>query len=184
MQGMNATATHIYICGEFVQEAQHLQQAITEAYKAVFLKKKNTCGSGYAIDVYLHRGAGAYICGEETALTESLEGKQGKLHLKPPFTVEVGLFGCPSTVANVENRCRCTNDLQTQFKLVRGLWQGMQSAHCISGHVNNPRVIEKKMSIPLKVSLRTTLGMSVGAGITVTSSLPISSPPEPLLYLR
>jgi len=75
-RGMNATAAYIYIRGEFYQEASHVQQAITEAYKAGFLGK-DACGSGYSFDVYLHRGAGAYICGEETALIESLEGKQG-----------------------------------------------------------------------------------------------------------
>jgi NADH:ubiquinone oxidoreductase subunit F (NADH-binding) len=63
---------------------------------------KNACGTGYTFDVYVHRGAGAYICGEETALIESLEGKQGKPRLKPPFPADVGLFGCPTTVANVE----------------------------------------------------------------------------------
>ena len=82
-------------------ESDHVQQAIDEAYKAGYLGK-NACGSGYDFDVYLHRGAGAYICGEETALIESIEGKQGKPRLKPPFPADVGLFGCPTTVANVE----------------------------------------------------------------------------------
>ena len=63
---------------------------------------KNACGTGYDFDVYVHRGAGAYICGEETALIESLEGKQGKPRLKPPFPADIGLFGCPTTVTNVE----------------------------------------------------------------------------------
>ena len=63
---------------------------------------KNACGTGYDFDVYVHRGAGAYVCGEETGLIESLEGKPGKPRLKPPFPADVGLFGCPTTVANVE----------------------------------------------------------------------------------
>lgn len=63
---------------------------------------KNSCGSGYDFDVFMHRGAGAYICGEETALIESLEGKQGKPRLKPPFPADIGVFGCPTTVTNVE----------------------------------------------------------------------------------
>ena len=92
---------YIYIRGEFFMESDHVQQAITEAYAAGFIGK-NACNSGYDFDVYLHRGAGAYICGEETALIESLEGKQGKPRLKPPFPADVGLFGCPTTVANVE----------------------------------------------------------------------------------
>lgn len=72
-----------------------------KAYQAGLLGK-NACGSGYDFDVFMHRGAGAYICGEETALIESLEGKQGKPRLKPPFPADVGLFGCPTTVTNVE----------------------------------------------------------------------------------
>ena len=98
---MNASTAYIYICGKFYQEASHVQQAINEAYAAGFLGK-DACGSGYSFDVYVHRGAGAYICGEETALIESLEGKQGKPRLQPPFPADVGLFGCPTTVANVE----------------------------------------------------------------------------------
>lgn len=92
---------YIYIRGEFYQEASHLQEAINEAYEAGLIGK-NACGSGYDFDVYIHRGAGAYICGEETSLIESIEGKQGKPRLKPPFPADVGLFGCPSTVTNVE----------------------------------------------------------------------------------
>ena len=98
---MRARAAYIYIRGEYFNEAVVLDEAIHEAYAAGFLGK-NACGSGYDFDVYLHRGAGAYVCGEETALIESLEGKQGKPRLKPPFPANVGVFGCPSTVTNVE----------------------------------------------------------------------------------
>jgi NADH dehydrogenase (ubiquinone) flavoprotein 1 len=100
-RAMNATAAYIYIRGEFFQEASHVQQVIDETYKAGLIGEK-ACGTGYKFDVYLHRGAGAYICGEETALIESIEGKQGKPRLKPPFSAYVGLFECPTTVANVE----------------------------------------------------------------------------------
>jgi hypothetical protein len=96
---MNANAAYIYIRGEFYQEAQHLQQAINEAYSAGFIGK-NACGSGYDFDVYVHRGAGAYICGEETALIESLEGKQGKPRLKPPFPADAVLHGFPASAVN------------------------------------------------------------------------------------
>ena len=96
-----ARAGYIYIRGEFYNEASNLQIAIREAYEAGFLGK-NACGSGYDFDLFVHRGAGAYICGEETALIESLEGKQGKPRLKPPFAADVGVFGCPTTVTNVE----------------------------------------------------------------------------------
>jgi NADH dehydrogenase (ubiquinone) flavoprotein 1 len=98
---MGARAAYIYIRGEFYNEASNMQLAIMEAYEAGLIGR-NACGSGYDFDVYMHRGAGAYICGEETALIESLEGKQGKPRLKPPFPAAVGVFGCPTTVANVE----------------------------------------------------------------------------------
>ena len=98
---MRAQAAYIYIRGEFYNEALHLQHAIEEAYEAGLIGK-NACGSGYDFDVFLHRGAGAYICGEETALLESLEGKKGQPRLKPPFPAGVGLYGCPTTVNNVE----------------------------------------------------------------------------------
>src|ERR1700739_2857591 len=99
--GMNATAAYIYIRGEFYNEAQHLQAAIDEAYAAGLIGK-NACGSGYDFELYLPCGAGAYIGGEETALLESLEGKKGQPRLKPPFPAAVGLYGCPTTVNNVE----------------------------------------------------------------------------------
>ena len=100
-RAMGARAGYIYIRGEFYNEASNLQMAIKEAYDAGFLGK-NACGSGYDFDLFVHRGAGAYICGEETALIESLEGKHGKPRLKPPFPADVGVFGCPTTVTNVE----------------------------------------------------------------------------------
>ena len=83
------------------REALNLDAAISQAYEAG-LVGKNACGSGWDFDVFLHRGAGAYICGEETALLESLEGKKGMPRLKPPFPAAVGLYGCPTTVNNVE----------------------------------------------------------------------------------
>lgn len=100
-RAMGARAAYIYIRGEFYNEASNMQLAIAEAYQAGLIGK-NACNSGYDFDVFMHRGAGAYICGEETALIESLEGKQGKPRLKPPFPADVGVFGCPTTVANVE----------------------------------------------------------------------------------
>ncbi|HKK30511.1 MAG TPA: NADH-quinone oxidoreductase subunit NuoF, partial [Alphaproteobacteria bacterium] len=99
---IGATAGYIYIRGEFYREAERLQAAIDEAYEAG-LVGKNACGSGYDFDLYLHRGAGSYLCGEETALIESLEGKKGQPRLKPPFPAGAGLYGCPSTVNNVES---------------------------------------------------------------------------------
>ncbi|HEX5034429.1 MAG TPA: NADH-quinone oxidoreductase subunit F, partial [bacterium] len=92
---------YIYIRGEFVFPYHRLEEAVAEAYAKGYLGK-NIQGSGYDLDVYVHRGAGAYICGEETALMESLEGKRGWPRLKPPFPAVVGLFGCPTVINNVE----------------------------------------------------------------------------------
>lgn len=151
-RAMNATAAYIYIRGEFVYEAAILQEAINEAY-ADGLIGKNACGSGYDFDVYVHRGAGAYVCGEETSLIESLEGKPGKPRLKPPFPAAIGLFGCASTVTNVETVavaptiCRRGGSWFASFGRERN--QGTK-LYCISGHVNNPVTVEEEMSIPLR----------------------------------
>jgi NADH dehydrogenase (ubiquinone) flavoprotein 1 len=151
-RAMNATAAYIYIRGEFVHEAAVLQTAINEAY-ADGLIGKNACGSGYDFDVFIHRGAGAYVCGEETSLIESIEGKPGKPRLKPPFPAAVGVFGCPSTVANVETIavaptiCRRGGNWFAGFGRERN--QGTK-LYCISGHVNNPVTVEEEMSIPLR----------------------------------
>ncbi|MGZ8307290.1 MAG: NADH-quinone oxidoreductase subunit NuoF, partial [Allosphingosinicella sp.] len=99
---MGARAAYIYIRGEYIREAETLFAAVQEAYDAG-LVGKNACGSGYDFDVFVHRGAGAYICGEETAMIESLEGKKGQPRLKPPFPAGAGLYGCPTTVNNVES---------------------------------------------------------------------------------
>jgi NADH:ubiquinone oxidoreductase subunit F (NADH-binding) len=108
---MGANATYIYIRGEFVEEANKLQVAIDEAYAAGLIGP-DACNSGWPFDVYVHRGAGAYICGEETALIESLEGNSGKPRLKPPFPANIGLYGCPTTVANVETVAGCPTILR------------------------------------------------------------------------
>lgn len=103
---MRAKACYIYVRGEFWFERLQLEKAVAEAYKEGFLGK-NACGSGYDFDVYVHGGAGAYICGEESALIESLEGKPGRPRLKPPFPANAGLYGCPTTVTNVETVAVC-----------------------------------------------------------------------------
>lgn len=151
-KAMGASAAYIYIRGEFYLEAANLQIAINQAYEAGLIGK-NACGSGYDFDVYMHRGAGAYICGEETALIESLEGKAGKPRLKPPFPADIGVFGCPTTVANVEtvavapDICRRGGDWFASFGRDRNRGTKL---FCISGNVNKPCVVEEEMSIPLK----------------------------------
>src|SRR5688572_19860867 len=98
---MRARAGYIYIRGEFIRETEVLERAVAEAYAAGLLGK-NAAGSGYDFDLFVHRGAGAYICGEETAMLESLEGKKGMPRLKPPFPAGAGRYGCPTEVHNAE----------------------------------------------------------------------------------
>jgi NADH-quinone oxidoreductase subunit F len=149
---MRAVAAYIYIRGEFVQEAKHLQFAIDEAYAAGLIGK-NACGSGYDFDVFVHRGAGAYICGEETALIESLEGKKGQPRLKPPFPANMGVWGCPTTVNNVESIAVAPTILRRGGEWFAALGRPNNTGtkvFCISGHVNKPCNVEEEMGIPLK----------------------------------
>ncbi|NXV38007.1 NDUV1 dehydrogenase, partial [Rissa tridactyla] len=151
-RAMGARAAYIYIRGEFYNEASNLQVAIREAYEAGLLGK-DACGSGYAFDVFVVRGAGAYICGEETALIESIEGKQGKPRLKPPFPADVGVFGCPTTVANVETVAVAPTICRRGGAWFAGFGRERNSGtklFNISGHVNNPCTVEEEMSVPLK----------------------------------
>jgi NADH-quinone oxidoreductase subunit F len=150
--GMGATACYIYIRGEFANEAIHLQAAIDEAYEAG-LVGKNACGSGYDYEIYLHRGAGAYICGEEMALLESLEGRKGQPRLKPPFPAGVGLYGCPTTVNNVESIAVAPTILRRGASWFAGIGRPKNEGtkvFCISGHVERPCNVEEAMGLPLK----------------------------------
>ncbi len=149
---MRAHAAYIYIRGEFVNEARRLQAAIDEAYDAGLLGD-NAAKSGWTFDIYLHRGAGAYICGEETALIESLEGKKGQPRLKPPFPAGAGLYGCPTTVNNVESIAVVPTILRRGADWFAGLGKDGNTGtklFCISGHVNNPCNVEEEMGIPLR----------------------------------
>jgi NADH-quinone oxidoreductase subunit F len=149
---MRCKAAYIYIRGEFYQEAMHVQAAIDEAYDAGLIGK-NASGSGYDFDVYLHRGAGAYICGEESALIESLEGKKGQPRLKPPFPAACGLYGCPTTVNNVETIAVTPTILRRGASWFAGLGRPKNvgtKLFCVSGHVNKPCNVEEEMGIPLK----------------------------------
>jgi NADH-quinone oxidoreductase subunit F len=149
---MGASACYIYIRGEFYNEASNIQVAIDEAYDAGLIGK-NACGSGYDYEIYLHRGAGAYICGEETALLESLEGKKGQPRLKPPFPAAVGLYGCPTTVNNVESIAVAPTILRKGAAWWSALGRPKNTGtkvFCISGHVNKPCNVEEEMGIPLR----------------------------------
>lgn len=149
---MQAHVAYIYIRGEYVREKELLQRAIDEAYNARLLGV-NASGSGWDFDIYLHHGAGAYICGEETALLESLEGKKGMPRLKPPFPAVAGLYGCPTTVNNVESIAVVPTILRRGADWFAGIGRARNSGtkiFAISGHVNSPCVVEEAMSIPLK----------------------------------
>jgi len=149
---MGATAGYIYIRGEFVREAEVLERAIAEAYDDGLLGK-NAAGSGHDFELYLHRGAGAYICGEETGLIESLEGKKGQPRLKPPFPAMVGLYGRPSTVNNVETIAVVPTILRRGAEWFAGIGPDRNSGtklFCVSGHVNKPCNVEEAMGIPLR----------------------------------
>jgi len=149
---MGAKAAYIYIRGEFIREAENLQTAIDECYDAGLLGK-DAAGSGWPFDVYVHRGGGAYICGEETALIQSLEGKKGQPRLKPPFPAGMGLYGCPTTVNNVESIAVAPTILRRGGAWFAGLGRPKNSGtkiFCISGHVERPCNVEEEMGIPLK----------------------------------
>uniref|UniRef100_A0A1I8F9G2 NADH dehydrogenase [ubiquinone] flavoprotein 1, mitochondrial n=1 Tax=Macrostomum lignano TaxID=282301 RepID=A0A1I8F9G2_9PLAT len=171
---MGGQAAYIYIRGEFYREACTLQAAINEAYDAGFLGK-NACGSGYDYDIYVHRGAGAYICGEETSLIESLEGKAGKPRLKPPFPADVGVFGCPTTVNNVETIaaaptvCRRGGAWFASFGRDRN--RGTKLFN-ISGHVNNPCTVEEEMSITMKELIERHAGGVIGGWDNLLAVIP------------
>src|SRR5580765_2780368 len=180
---MRAHAGYIYVRGEFYNEAQNLMAAIREAYDAGLLGK-NACGSGWDFDLYVHRGAGAYICGEETALLESLEGKKGMPRLKPPFPAGAGLYGCPSTVNNVESIAVAPTILRRGATWFAGIGRPNNTGtklFCISGHVNKPCNVEDAMSIPLKELIEKHAGGVKGgwdnllAVIPGGSSMPVLS---------
>mmetsp|Transcript_53887 Transcript_53887/g.122817 ORF Transcript_53887/g.122817 Transcript_53887/m.122817 type:complete len:489 (-) Transcript_53887:277-1743(-) len=171
---MRARAAYIYIRGEYFNEAVVLDEAIHEAYAAGYLGK-NACGSGYDFDVYLHRGAGAYICGEETALIESLEGKQGKPRLKPPFPANVGVFGCPTTVTNVETIAVAPTIFRRGASWFAGFGRKNNTGtklFGISGHVNNPIVVEEEMSITMQELLEKHCGGVRGGWSNLQAVIP------------
>ena len=149
---MRARAAYIYIRGEFIRETEVLRKAVQECYDAG-LFGKNAAGSGYDFDLFVHRGAGAYICGEETAMLESLEGKQGKPRLKPPFPAGAGLYGCPTTVNNVESIAVVPTILRRGAEWFAGFGREKNEGtklFQISGHVNCPCTVEETMSIPFR----------------------------------
>jgi NADH-quinone oxidoreductase subunit F len=171
---MQAHAAYIYIRGEFVEEADRLEHAIEEAREAG-LVGKNACGSGWDFECYVHRGSGAYICGEETALIESLEGKKGQPRLKPPFPAGAGLYGCPTTVNNVESIAVAPTILRRGASWFAGFGRPNNTGtkvFCISGCVNNPCNVEESMSIPLKELIEKHAGGVTGGWDNLAAIIP------------
>lgn len=157
---MGAHVGYIYVRGEFYREAENLQYAIDEAYKAGLLGK-NAAGSGWDFDLYVHRGAGAYICGEESAMLSSLEGGKGFPRMKPPFPAICGLYGCPTTVNNVESIASVPTILRRGAQWFAGMGTEQSKGtklFCISGHVNEPCNVEEVMGIPLKTLIEEHAG--------------------------
>ncbi len=152
--------SYIYIRGEYYREAERLQEAIDEAY-AEGLLGKNAAGSGWDFDLYVHRGAGAYICGEETAMLESLEGRRGMPRLKPPFPAIMGLYGCPTIVNNVETIAVVPTILRRGPQWFSSLGTSQSAGtkiYSISGHVERPCNVEEVLGIPLKTLIETHAG--------------------------
>ncbi len=157
---MGANTAYIYIRGEYYNEAQILINAIGEAYAAGLLGK-NAAGSGWDFDIHVHRGAGAYICGEETGLLESLEGKKGMPRMKPPFPAAMGVYGCPTTVNNVESVAGVPTILRRGPGWFANLGRPKNSGtklFSISGHVNNPCNVEEELGIPMRELIETYAG--------------------------
>ncbi|BBB32778.1 NADH-quinone oxidoreductase subunit F [Thermotomaculum hydrothermale] len=180
---MGATVGYIYIRGEFEFVAKILQKAIDEAYEKGFLGK-NILNSGFDFDLYVHLGAGAYVCGEETGLINSLEGKPGQPRLKPPFPAQYGVFGKPTTVNNVET-IACVPDIIKKgadwFLSIGPEKNNGTKIYAVSGHVNNPGVFELPMGTPLREIIYEHAGGIVGgkklkAVIPGGSSAPVLGP--------
>jgi len=171
---MHANACYIYIRGEYYSEASNLQKAIDEAYQNNLIGK-NACGTNWNYDIYLHRGAGAYICGEETALLESLEGKKGQPRLKPPFPAGAGLYGCPTTVTNVETIAVAPTIIRRGASWFSGLGRENNTGSkifSISGHVNNPCNVEEEMGIGLKELIENHAGGVIGGWDNLLAVIP------------
>ena len=171
---MRARAAYIYIRGEYIREAETLFAAVAEAYDAGLIGK-NACGSGYDFDVFVHRGAGAYICGEETAMIESLEGKKGQPRLKPPFPAGAGLYGCPTTVNNVESIAVAPTILRRGASWFSSFGRDNNKGvklFQISGHVNKPCVVEEEMSIPFSELIEKHCGGIRGGRANLLAVIP------------
>ncbi|CDP54226.1 NADH-ubiquinone oxidoreductase chain F [Devosia sp. DBB001] len=147
-RAMDAHTAFIYVRGEFIRERQRLEYAVQEAYDAKLIGKNNI--HGWDLDIIVHHGAGAYICGEETALMESLEGKKGQPRLKPPFPAGMGVYGNPTTVNNVESIAVVPEILRRSGAWFASIGRANNTGTklmCVSGHVNQPATFEEAMGV-------------------------------------
>ncbi|HSL83415.1 MAG TPA: NADH-quinone oxidoreductase subunit NuoF [Thermoanaerobaculia bacterium] len=162
---VGAAITYIYIRGEYTYAADVLEEAIRDAYKEGVLGEK-VLGSSYRHDVYVHRGAGAYICGEETGLLESLEGKRGQPRVKPPFPALIGAFGAPTVINNVETLCCVPGILERGAGWFQGIGTDERNTgpklYSISGHVERPGTYEFPMGVRFSELLDAAGGMYRG----------------------
>ena len=171
---MSAHVAYCYVRGEFYRETEALQRALDEAYEAGLIGN-DACGSGYKFDFFIHRGMGAYICGEESALIESLEGKKGQPRSKPPFPANVGVFGCPTTVNNVESIAVVPEIMRRGHEWFAGLGKPNNTGtklFTISGHVNTPCAVEEEMGIPLKELIEKHAGGVLGGWNNLKAVIP------------
>ena len=171
---IGADKCYIYIRGEFYNEAKILQKAIDDAYSKGFLGK-NILGLKINFDIYIHYGSGAYVCGEETALIESLEGKKGQPRLKPPFPANVGVFGKPTTVNNVETIAVVPTILRRGPEWFSSLGRENNTGSkifCISGQVNRPCNVEEEMGVPLKYLIQKYAGDVIGGWDNLLAIIP------------
>jgi NADH-quinone oxidoreductase subunit F len=156
---MGCHVGYIYIRGEFIREREVLEAAIAEARHARLIGRNNV--NGWDFDLYVHHGAGAYICGEETAMLESLEGKKGEPRMKPPFPANVGLYGAPTTINNVESIAVVPTILRRGPAWFAGIGRPNNvgtKLFCISGHVNRPCTVEEAMGITFRELVETHCG--------------------------
>ena len=171
---VNANTCYVYIRGEYIAESKILQEAIDEAYKNGLIGK-NASGTGFDFDMHIHLGAGAYICGEETALLESLEGNKGQPRLKPPFPALIGLYGCPTIVNNVETIAVVPTILRRGGKWFAGFGRPKNTGtkiFCISGNVNNPCNVEEEMGVSLKDLIEKHAGGVIGGWDNLQAVIP------------
>jgi len=173
-KAIRANSCYIYIRGEYYNEAKILENAIIEAKNAGLIGNK-ACGSAHNVEIYVHRGAGAYICGEETAMLESIEGNKGQPRLKPPFPALIGLYGCPTIVNNVESIAAIPTILRRGAKWFAGLGKENNTGtkiFCISGHVNEPCNVEEELGIPLKELIENYAGGVIGGWDNLLAIIP------------